>query len=57
MNQRKNDCLEGLKVYYGLFPYDDHISTGSGSYYYWLKLLYGDDMIKKCEEELNVKRD
>lgn len=52
---RKTECLEDLKVFYGLFPYDDHISTGSGQYYYWLKTKYSENMIKICEEELDVR--
>lgn len=53
---KQEKCLEDLKVYYGLEPYEGHISNGSGTFYYWLKCIYSDNMIKKCEEILNVRK-
>ena len=53
---KHEECLENLKVYYGLEPYAEHISVGSGQYYYWLKTKYSENMIKQCEEFLNVRR-
>jgi hypothetical protein len=52
----KDRCLDELKVYYGIEPYIYHISAGSGQYYWWLKTKYSENMIKECEEELNVRR-
>ena len=53
---KKNNCIEDLKVYYGIEPYFDHVSHQSGFYYQWLKIKYGKQLIKKCEEELGVSR-
>lgn len=55
LTKEHKKCLDDLKVYYGLDPYTDHVSVGSGHYYNWLKIKYGNDIIKECEEILNVR--
>ena len=56
-DQRKLDCLDDLRVYYGLDPYTKHMSAGSGVFYMWIKKKYKQELIDECEEILNVKRD
>ena len=49
----KEKCLDALKVYLGIEPHVDHTSMGSGYYLNWLKIRYGDELVKECLRELN----
>ena len=46
----KEDCLTCLKVYYGIPPYEHHLSVGSGQFYQYIKLKYGKELLESCEK-------
>ena len=50
----KEDCMDCLRVYYGIPPYDGHQSRSSGSFYFYIKEKYGMELIVECEEELKI---
>lgn len=53
---KKQECLDDMKAYLGIVPHIGHISNHSGFFYNWLKLKYGEELIKECEEELKGER-
>lgn len=49
---KKRNCKDNLKAFYGLPPYVGHPSNGSGYFYVWLMRKYGKELIEECEKEL-----
>ena len=54
--KNKEDCIDCLKVYYGIPPYDKHTSRSSGSFYHYVKEKYGKKLVIECEKELKIDK-
>jgi len=51
----KEDCIDCLKVYYGIHPYGKHQSKGSGQFYQYIKDKYGEELLEECEKEFKSR--
>lgn len=49
---RKQECIDNLKAYLGMKPYENHISRGSGMFLDWLNKKYGSTLVDECLTEL-----
>jgi hypothetical protein len=56
LDSSKKDCMLCLRVYYGLEPYKDHTSRGSGVFYQYIKMKYSGKLINECEKELECQK-
>lgn len=52
MNDDRHLCLDYVRVYLGLPPYEGHHSSGSGYYYQYLILKFGHELVEECKQEL-----
>jgi hypothetical protein len=52
---KKEDCKTCLMVYYGIHPFERHMSRSSGSFLVWVKQKYGLDLVYECIEELKIE--
>lgn len=52
----KEQCLDFLKTYYGMYPYEDHISRGSYLFYYWIEQRFEPSLIEECKQILREEK-
>jgi len=45
-------CYEDLECFYGIPPYEDHVSRSSMVFYDWIVIKYGKETVSKCEKAL-----